>query len=567
MTFEQFARIVLKRWSLVVICCLLVGLGAFIGSRLMKPLYQSTVVMEVVIHSGGDPFSNDNILASQQLAGAETELATTDLVLGEVASHYPELSVDDLAKEVTATLRANTQLFQIDVLDESPTQAASLANSIAAALIGQQLQETHQVTPQTPAQGSVLVVVQPAQPASSPARPNKLIYIGAGLLIGLLLGLLLAVLLELLDTRVRTDEALTQFLDWPVLATLRKTEPYEDVVNLIGYNSNAGSFATLQTNIGFAMADKPLHTLVVASGTPGEGKSVVAANLAIHMAKAGKRTLLIDANLRHPTLHDQFGIPAYAMGFTNAILACRGLPPDVAAGREVPASLTDSGSASASVVSSATPSLAPYVRVGGIPNLGVMPSGPLPPNPPQLLDSKAMQCFRQALGNQAWEVVIFDAPALLGLPDATILASKVDGTLVVVDISRARKKDLKQVKALLGQARARVLGCVVNKERYRPKGMPYMNMPYSYDYGSGKRGDRSDDRAEKGDLASVSPVPWAVLKPAGKPPQANGVAQNGKAEHDTSHVDSSTPPEAEDGVGDNEQTMEIPLVKKRRIGE
>ena len=74
-----------------------------------------------------------------------------------------------------------------------------------------------------------------------------------------------------------------------------------------------------------------------------------------------------------------------------------------------------------------------------------------------------MQCFRQALGNQAWEVVIFDAPALLGLPDATILASKVDGTLVVVDISRARKKDLKQVKALLGQARARVLGCVVNK--------------------------------------------------------------------------------------------------------
>ena len=154
----------------------------------MKPLYQSTVVMEVVIHSGGDPFSNDNILASQQLAGAETELATTDSVLGEVASHYPGLSVDDLAKEVTATLRANTQLFQIDVLDLSPTQAASLANNIAAALIRQQLQVTHQVTPQTPAQGSVLVVVQPAQPALSPARPNKLIYIGAGLLIGLLLG-------------------------------------------------------------------------------------------------------------------------------------------------------------------------------------------------------------------------------------------------------------------------------------------------------------------------------------------------------------------------------------------
>ena len=88
MTFEQFGRILIKRWGLVVICCLLVGLGAFIGSsRLMKPLYQSTVVMEVVIHSGGDPFNNDNILASQQLAQAETELATTDSVLGQVASH------------------------------------------------------------------------------------------------------------------------------------------------------------------------------------------------------------------------------------------------------------------------------------------------------------------------------------------------------------------------------------------------------------------------------------------------------------------------------------------------
>ena len=566
MTFEQFGRILIKRWGLVVICCLLVGLGAFIGSsRLMKPLYQSTALMEVVIHSGGDPLNNDNILASQQLAQAETELATTDSVLGEAASHYPGLSVDDVAKEVTATLRANTQLFQIDVLDPSPTRAANLANSIAVALIKQQLQVTQQVTQQTPTQGAVLHIVQSAQPALSPARPNKLIYVGAGLLIGLLLGMLLAVLLELSDTRVRTDEAITQLLDWPVLATLWRTTHNEDVVNLVGYNSNAGIYSTLHTNIGFAMVDTPLRTLVVTSSTPGEGKSVVAANLAIYMAKAGKSTLLIDANLFHPTLHEQFGIPAHAMGFSNAILAFRAMPATVYTRREVPTSMTNTGPSSASGVHGEL-SLAPFVRVMDIPNLCVMPSGPLPPNPSELLDSKAMQRFFIALSNLAIEVVIFDAPSLLGLSDATILASKVDGTLVVVDITRARKKDLKQVKALLGQASARVLGCVVNKQRHRPKDMPYKNIPYSYDYGSRKRIDRSDDSAENTNLSTISPLALANTKQLATPPQPNRIEQNGKAEHDTNNVDLSTPPQ-EDAVADKEQTKQLPVVKKRRTGE
>jgi non-specific protein-tyrosine kinase len=526
----------------------------------MKPLYQSTAVMEVVVHSGGDPFSNDNILASQQLAQAETDLATTDSVLGEVASNYSGLSADDLAKEVTATLRANTQLFQIDVLDPSPTQAANLANGIAAVLISQQLQVTHQVTQQTPGQGAVLIVVQPARPALSPARPNKLIYIGAGLLIGLLLGILLAVLFELLGTRVRTGEAITQLLDWPVLATLRKTGHKKEVVNLVGYNSNTRSYSTLKTNIGFAMADKPLRTLVVTSSTPGEGKSVVAANLAIQMAKAGQITLLIDANLRHPTLHEQFSIPAYAMGFSNAILAFRASPPNVAARREIPASNSGTRSSNASDISGKL-SLAHYVRGVGIPNLWVMPSGLLPPNPSELLDSKAMQSFCLALSNSTCELVIFDAPSLIGLPDATILASKVDATLIVVDTTCARKKDLKQAKALLEQARVHVLGCVLNKHRRRHEDMPYKDIAYGY----GPR-NSSYDSAEKRDLTTFSPDSSVIQEPSETSPQPNRVKQNGKAEHDTNNVDSSTPSK-EVADDDKEQTIEFPLVKKRRTGE
>ncbi len=111
-----------------------------------------------------------------------------------------------------------------------------------------------------------------------------------------------------------------------------------------------------------------------------------------------------------------------------------------------------------------------------------MPSGPPPLNPSELLDSKAMQHLIQALSNCGAEIVIFDTPPIPGLSDASIMASKVDGTLVVVDITRARKESLKQVKALLAQAGTRVLGCVINKQRRSRK-----HTIYSYSYGTDER--------------------------------------------------------------------------------
>ena len=566
MTFQQFGRIVIKRWSLVGVCFLLIGLGAFLGSsRLMKPLYQSSVLVEVMVRAGGDPLTNDNILASQQLAQAEAQLASTYPVLGEVASQYRGLSVDDLAKEVTATPKANTQLFEIDVLDPSQTRAANLANSVAAALIKQQAQMTQQATQPNAAQSSFLVIAQPARPALRPSGPNKLVYIGAGLVIGLLLGILLAVLLESIDPRVRTKEAVSQVLEWPVLATLGQTPRKEGLISLVSYNSNAASYGTLHTNLGFAALEKPLHSLVVTSATPGEGKSVVAANLAIQMARSGKNTLLIDANLRHPTLHEHFDIPAHAMGFSNALLAFRSIPANPSAHRQVSPSTTYSGSSNASVVPS-RPSLAAFVRAVDIPNLCVMPSGPLPPNPPELLDSKAMQRFFIALSNYAIEAVIFDTPALLGLPDSSILASRVDGTLVVVDLTQARKEKLQQVKALLGMAGARVLGSVVNKEHRRRKDIPYKNTPYAaYDYGARKRSDMGDYSGENTNLPAISPVTSTILKPPDTPPLTDQEEQRDGEEQEMNNVDSPTL--SEDVLPDKEQTNPLPVVRRRKTGE
>jgi non-specific protein-tyrosine kinase len=494
-----------KRWRLIVMCFLAVGLGALIGSHLMTPLYQSTVLIQISIPANSNQSDYTSLLASDQLVQTEAILATSDSVLREVTSHYPGLTVDQLSKEAKATPKLNTQLFAIDVLDPSPSRAATLANDIATTLIRQQQQLVQQQQAQP---SDYLLIAQPAQPASKPVRPNTPLNTGAGLLTGLLLGVLLAVLYEQLDTRVRTPEAVTRLLDWPVLATIWQARHKEDVINPKGRNHNVESFRILRTNIGFSSIDESLHTLVVTSALPRDGKSSVAANLAIFMAKAGKNTLLIDADLRRPTQHELFGLPADMMGFSNAILAF-----SVLTAAHLPAYQQLNAPTTSQVHSSAPDaariSLDPFVHAVDIPNLCVMPSGPLPPNPPELLESKAMKRLFEALASCGAEVIIFDTPPLLSLSDTSILASKVDGTLFVADISRANRGNLKRVKAILTQARARVVGCVVNKERLRRGDTTYYNYYYS---NTDERNGRSNHSTKNTESSVLSPATSDILE-------------------------------------------------------
>ena len=525
MTLEQYWSTIVKQWKIIVICFVSAGLTAYLVSRFTTPLYQSTALVQVEVKVGSS--SQTDILASNQLVQTEVSLAVSDPVLRAVASSYPNLTVVALTKNVTSTATLNTQLFGITVQDPSPTRAASLANAIATTLIKQQEQIAEQENSQaqhqieqnlassmqqindianqiaalstqpgkaaqmailqsqlntiqqqytqwpvvlaqlelTQAQnGNFLRIAQSAQPALQPTSPNTPFNTAAGLAAGLFIGILLAVALAQLDTRVRTPEALSQFLGWSALATIWDTHPSdkEAAISPTQDDVNDEAYRILRTNIGFASPDEPLHSFMVTSALPFEGKSVIAMNLAIFMAKAGKNTLLIDADLRRPTLHAKFGLPANMKGLTNAVLSFMK--------RNTPNLFTHSES-------SLTLSIGHFMHSVNIPNLLVMPSGPLPPNPPELIDSKAMQRLLAAIAHYKFDTVIFDAPPLLGLSDARILTSKVEGTLVVVDINQAKKKNLKQAQALLTQAGANVLGCVINKQRYNPKDK---DIAYSY---------------------------------------------------------------------------------------
>jgi len=543
MTFIHYWTILVKQWRIIILCFVLVGLGTYIGSKLQKPLYQSSALVQVVLRASNNQSSDyTSLLASDQLVQTESQLAVSDPVLREVASHYNGLTVEELSKEVTTSVKLNTQLFEIDVLDPSPIRAATLANDVAATLIKQQIQAAQQDNSRSQQQiqqnlnstqrqidtitsqvatlkaqpdkqsqiavlqtkltglvqhynqwdtllaqlvftqsqnGDFLQVAQAAQPGITPVRPQILLNTAVGLILGLFLGMVLAILFEQVDTRVRTPEALADLLGWPILATVWRVDSAkkESIINPSGNSANAEAYRILRTNIGFSGIDKPLHSLVVTSAFPNDGKSTIAANLAIFMAKAGKNTILVDADLRRPTLQEKFGLPADKLGLSNAVLAF---------------SLQDRPTTPSNHLMRATSlkpmdalftsnlSLQPFMHPVEIPNLWVMPAGPLPPNPSELLDSKAMDRLLLALTNSGAEIVIFDTSPLLGLSDASILVSKTDATLVVTDIARAKKGNLKQIKAVLAQAGANVLGTVVNKQPHKRTDTAYSYYYYYY---------------------------------------------------------------------------------------
>jgi capsular exopolysaccharide synthesis family protein len=534
MTLERYFSILLKRWKIVALCTIIVVLGTYIGSRLVTPIYQSSALIRVAISTTNSSADYNNLLASDQLVQTEAQIATSEPILNEVASHYPNLTTDQLASATTSTTKLNTQLFEIDVQDPSPKRAAAIANDIANTLIKQQVQEIQQdnnlsqqqlqqeldtthhdidtttskinnlqtqianielqraAITQTPAlqiqmnnlqsqlntlqarynqwqttlaqlqmteaqNNSFLRIVQPAQPTTSPIQPKILLNTALGLVAGLFLGLVLIVLIEQLDAQVRTPEDITELLNLPVLGTIWRGDASKkeagDVLNPQGHNINAESYRILRTNIGFSAINKPIHSLMVTSALPQDGKSTVAANLAIFMAKAGKSTLLIDADLRRPTQHKNFLLSARndLPGLSDAIVA-------FSQSQSFPSDLHNT-------IKFTGISLSNYMHATDTPNLWVMPAGQLPPNPPELLDSKAATNLFSTIAQSGVDMIIFDTPPLLGLADASILLPKVDGTLLVIDATCAKRKNLKQMKTLLSQVDSRVLGCILNKQR------------------------------------------------------------------------------------------------------
>lgn len=213
----------------------------------------------------------------------------------------------------------------------------------------------------------------------------------------------------------------------------KKTQIIQSVARKLITSANPKSvvseqFRTLRTNINFSVPDKELQTLLFTSASPGEGKSTVAANTAVVFAQEGKRVLLVDADMRKPTVHYTFHL-TNTLGLSN-ILTRQAEVVDV-------------------------------VKVCDVENLHIMTCGPIPPNPAELLGSKTMGKVMDDMKNH-FDMIIFDAPPVLSVTDAQILSNVCDGTVLVMSAGDTEKEGILKAKEALVSSQAKIIGAVLN---------------------------------------------------------------------------------------------------------
>lgn len=201
-----------------------------------------------------------------------------------------------------------------------------------------------------------------------------------------------------------------------------------DLITLTdGRSAQAEAYRSLRTNLEFSSLDQPLHTLLVTSAAPDEGKSTTLANLGVINAQAGKQVILVDCDLRRPALHKLFGLDN-SLGVSSAVI-----------NSDAPLPL----------------------QATGVANLQLMTSGPMPPNPADVLASARMDALLKHL-TAAADLVLVDAPPVIAVTDAVLLATKVDGVLLVIHAGQTKREHAERARDLLAKVNARLVGAVLN---------------------------------------------------------------------------------------------------------
>ncbi|MGA2286185.1 MAG: polysaccharide biosynthesis tyrosine autokinase [Dehalococcoidia bacterium] len=458
MELTRYISLVRRWWWLLVLGTLICGIASFGISKTLTPIYRSTATLLVNQTQVPGTIAYNDILTSQRLTSTYKELIEERPVLQSVIDRLNlPLTREQLASKMTVSVVTDTQLLRLSVEDSDPALTSSIANTAAAAFI----EENTQNKLSRPGDVSI---VEAATTPTTPVKPNIKINTALAAFVGLLLAGGIALLIEYLDDTIKSPDDL-EAVGLPSLGGVARFHQLKDPAdNLIAGSLSRRHFAeayrVLRTNVQFSTIDRPGQTLLVTSANPREGKSTTAANLALVTAQAGKRVILVDSDLRRPSIHRFFGLNN-EQGLTNLLLTPQ-------------------------------PTINGYLQRTRFENLSVVTSGPLPPNPSELLASRRLDSVLDALRSQA-DVVIIDSPPTLPVADASILASKVDGTMLVVDTSKTRMQALRRTREALDRSKTHLLGAVLNKLKRRTGGYYYY---YHYYTPDGEKKERRRKKAE-----------------------------------------------------------------------
>lgn len=427
LNLQDFAKLLRARWVTVCVTTLVVLLGAVAVSLLTTPLYQASTRLFVSTTAGssvsetyqGNRYSQERVVSYVELLTGRTLAQRTIDKLGL------DMSSGVLQANIKASAKPDTVLLNVAVLDDSPVRARDIANTLSDEFVvmARELE--------TPEGGSTpdsrVVVEQRASLPNHPVVPKTGRNIAMGIAIGVAFGIGLAVVRDLLDNTVKDRDVLEEITGTGIVGgiPLDKELRKHTAISFETDNSAiAEAFRKLRTNLQFVAVDNPPRVIVFTSSVPSEGKSTTAINTALALAEADHNVVLVDGDLRRPTVHQYLDLVG-PVGFSTVL----------------------SGSAT----------LDEALQKTRFPGLTVLTAGAIPPNPSELLGSQSARKLLSELRSQ-FDYVIVDSTPLLAVTDAAVLAVGADGVLIMARFGQTKRDELTHAVGILADVGAPLLG-------------------------------------------------------------------------------------------------------------
>ena len=379
------------------------------------------------------------------IAGLQTQLSTTKATLDSLTNQVETARVRDYNKAIECQ-----PYFTLKNKLEELKELHKLLNSKITA------NEIDLAIPVT----TMVQITDPAEPGKAPVKPNKTVNIVLGLIFGLVMGVGLAFFIEYLDTSVKTIDDVERTFQAPVLGVIPQNIGY--LLEEGSESKHAEAYRVLRTNLLFSRADEKFNTIVIVSAGAGEGKSTTTINLSTVFAQAGNRVLVVDSDLRRPTLHKLFKV-ANNLGLTNYLLKQN--------------------------------TIAEVVQTTQVPNLDFMASGKLPNSSMGILGSAQMKEMITEL-KQRYDFIFFDSPPILGVSDASILASEVDLVMQVIQYRRYPQPMTIRAKQMIEKVGGNFVGMVLNNINMSQDEGYYYYSGYYHDYYYSRNANEQDAEAK-----------------------------------------------------------------------
>jgi capsular exopolysaccharide synthesis family protein len=466
-------KLIRARWITIAVTTLVSLLAAVVFSLMTTPMYEASTRLYVSTSAGS---SATDLYQANRLS-QDRVLSYTELLKGETLAQrtIDKLQLDETAtglqSRVTATAKRSTVLISVEVLDASPVRARDIANALSDEFV---VMVRELETPRPGAQPDARVVVeQRASIPQAPVIPRTSRNIAAGLALGALLGTGLALVRDLLDNTTKDREVVESITGAGLVGIIPADKEIRNKPAISFDRDNsaiAEAFRKLRTNLQFLEVDNPPRVIVVTSSAPAEGKSTTAINIALALAESDHSVVLVDGDMRRPSLHKYLDLVG-AVGFSTVL----------------------SGGASLSEVLQDTK----------YPRLTVLAAGTSPPNPSELLGSMAAKRLLSEL-REKFDYVIVDSAPLLAVTDAAILATKADGALIITRFGKTKRDQLAHTARTVEDVGAKLLGVIMTMMPIRSGGY-YGRYSYYYGYGA-DTSDRSTMEVPARDEDAVAQI-------------------------------------------------------------